>query len=451
MQILEVNMKKKNLPTILNNSLSEAIGIPETCGRELVGSSPLLDPYILAGDVSYSLLTMLPYTLSYAYKQYGFLRTAIDQPVEDAFSRGVQLESQTLSADQLEELKQTMEDYEDWEAIKDTFKWGYLFGGGVLIANTDQDTEKPLNRRALEGRRLNFIASDRWETTMLDPVAGAKESNFLFHEVTIDNSRTSLALGMNAPYYVRMRLQGWGLSFFEQTLPPIIQYLKSQGVMLELLDEAKIDVLKISNLSTTLMSNNGTNLVKRRVDIAAQNKNYKSMLVMDSQDDYQQKQLQMSGLADFNKEIRTMICAYLKIPESKIWGIGASGFSSGQDMLENYNTRIDSEIRPKIEKMIKWVVDLRCWQLFGREVPDLTIKWSPLRVLTGLDEQNQISQTFNNVFGMVDRGLMKPSEAMEFLKIKDIVTMDTAALNGDADDEYVAKQELIEDRSGNEF
>lgn len=436
--------------SILNNSLSEALSINPTMGQELVSTSPLLDPYILSGEVSYELITLLPYTLSYAYKQYGFLRTAIDQPIEDAFSRGVQLETETLSADELELLQQTMQDNDDWEAIKDTYKWGYLFGGGILIADTGQKSDKPLNKKALQNNRLEFIASDRWESTMIDPVAGAEDSNFLFHEQVINNSRTSLALGMNAPYYVRMRLQGWGLSFFEQCLPPIVQYLKSQGVMLELLDEAKIDVLKISQLSTTLMSNGGTSLIKRRVDIAAQNKNYKSMLVMDSQDDYQQKQLQMSGLADFNREIRTMICAYLKIPESKIWGIGASGFSSGQDMLENYNTRIDSEIRPKIEKMIKWVVDLRCWQLFGREVPDLTIKWSPLRVLTGLDEQNQISQTFNNVFGMVDRGLMKPSEAMEFLKRKDIVTMDTAALNGDADDEYIAKTELIQDRSGNE-
>lgn len=441
----------KKLPAKLNNSLSEALSLNPVYGQEIGNNSPMLEPYILSEDVSYQLLTMFPYTLSYAYKQYGFLRTAIDQPVEDAFSRGVHLESETLSPDELELLQQTMVDNDDWEAIKDTFKWGYLFGGGVLLANVPtQDPSKPLNKNSLNGRELNFIASDRWETTMIDPVAGAKNSNFLFHDITVDKSRTQLSLGVNSPYYVRLRLQGWGLSFFEQTLPPIIQFLKSQGVMLELLDEAKIDVLKISNLSTTLMSNNGTTLIKRRVDIAAQNKNYKSMLVMDSQDDYQQKQLQMGGLSDFNREIRTMICAYLKIPECKLWGIGASGFSSGQDMLENYNTRIDSEIRPKIEKMIKWVVDLRCWQLFGREVPDLTIKWTPLRVLTGLDEQNQISQTFNNVFGMVDRGLMKPSEAMEFLKIKDIVTMDTAALNGEADDEYIAKTELIQDRSGNE-
>lgn len=436
---------------VLENSLAEALAIPEPTGAPLVGKSNLVNSLQLGYDISYSLLSLMPYMLSYAYKQYGFLRTAIDQPVEDAFARGVNLESDTLDADELDLLKKKMEEEGDWEAIKDTMKWGYLFGGGVLIADTDQKYDAPLSESALYNKRLNFIASDRWESVMTDPVKGAEYSNFLFHGTTIDRSHTSLFLGVSAPYYVRMRLQGWGLSFFEQSLPPIVEYLKAQNVMLELLDESKIDVLKINGLSTTLMQKDGASLVSKRVDIAAKNKNYKSMLVMDTNDDYQQKQLQLGGIADFNREIRTMVSAYLKIPESKLWGTGASGFSSGADMLENYNTRIDSEIRPKALRLIKWVVDLRCLQLFGRKADDISIKWAPLRVLTGLDEQNKISQTFNNVFGMVDRGLMKPSEAMEYLKNQDIVTMDTAALNGEMDNEYIARTELIEDRSGNEF
>lgn len=436
---------------ILENSLSEALALPEPCGAPIVGKSNLVIADGLDYDVSINLITLRPYLLSYAYKQYGFLRTAIDQPVEDAFSRGVTLESDTLDSDELDLLTRTMEEEGDWEAIKDTMKWGYLFGGGVLIADTDQQMNAPMSESALEGKRLKFIASDRWETTMADPVGGVGYSNFLFHGETLDKSFTKTYLGLNSPYFVRMRLQGWGLSFFEQTLPPIVQYLKSQNVILELLDEAKTDIMKINNLATTLMQNNGTELIRKRVDVAARNKNYKSMLVMDSLDDYQQKQLQLGGIGELNREIRTMICAYLKMPESKIWGTGASGFSSGADMLENYNMRIDSEIRPRAQKLVKWVVDLRCMQLFGRTAGDLNIKWSPLRVLTGLDEQNKISQTFNNVFGMVDRGLMKPSEAMEYLKTQDIITMDTAALKGDADNEYIARTELIEDRSGNEF
>lgn len=436
-------MKKKSI----ENSLSEAIGVDQYTNDEV---SQIVSLRQIGDDISMNLLSLYPYVLSYAYKQYGFLQTAVDQPVEDAFRGGVDIESETLSPDELEELKQKMEDEEDWEAIKEAQKWGRLFGGGVLIANTDQVLKRPLNEKSLKGRRLQFIASDRWETTLLDPNAGAGHSDFLFHEEIINKSKVSLALGKKAPYYVRMRLQGWGLSIFEQSLPPLVQYLKSQNVMLELLDENKIDVLKINQLANTLNTKDGTAIIKKRVDIAAKNKNYKSMLVMDKEDDYQQKQLSIAGVADLNKEIRIMVAAYLRQPVSKIWGTGSSGFSSGEDDLENYNAMIESEIRPQSLKMIKWVVDLRCWQLFGRIVPDLTLKWQPLRVLTGLEEQQKIDQIFNNVFGMVDRGLMLPSEAMEYLKTKDIITMETKALKGESDEDYINKTELVEDKDVND-
>lgn len=429
----------------IENSLTEALDLPidNYGGSIITGQSAALNMATIGYNLSYNLLTLYPYPLSYAYKQYGFLQTAIDQPIEDAFRGGVKLDSATLSPDELELLTQTMEDNDDWEKIKEAQRWGRLFGGGLLIANTDQVSDKPLNEKKLYKSRLEFIPSDRWESVMLDPDAGALYSSFEFHGKNIDKSRVCLAIGKKAPYYVRMRLQGWGLSFFEQTLPPLIQYLKSQNVMLEILDESKIDILKISGLANTLLSKNGTEIVKRRVDVAAANKNYKSMLVMDAEDEYEQKQLSMAGLPELSKEIRIMIAAYLRQPVSKIWGTGSSGFSSGEDDLENYNAMIESEIRPQTLKMIKWVVDLRCMQLFGRKVPDLLIKWSPLRVLTGLEEQEKQDRIFNNVFGMVDRRLMLPSEAMEYLKKADIVTMDTKALKGEMDDDYVNRVDMI--------
>ena len=439
-------MAKQENPVRFENSLTEALSLPmENYGGSIItGKSATLNPWSLGYNISYNLLTLMPYPLSYAYKQYGFLQTAIDQPVEDAFRGGVKLDSSTLSADELELLSQTMEDNDDWEHIKEAQRWGRLFGGGLLIANTEQEADVPLDEKKLYNSKLEFVASDRWESVMSDPDAGALYSNFEFHGKNIDKSRVCLALGKKAPYYVRMRLQGWGLSFFEQTLPPLVQYLKSQNVMLEILDESKIDVLKISGLATTLMSKNGTELIKRRVDVAAANKNYKAMLVMDAEDEYEQKQLSIAGLPELSKEIRIMIAAYLRQPVSKIWGTGSSGFSSGEDDLENYNAMIESEIRPQTLKMIKWVVDLRCMQLFGRKVPDLLIKWSPLRVLSGLDEQNKKDQIFNNVFGMVDRRLMTPSEAMEYLKQEDIVTMETKALNGEFDDDYINRVDMID-------
>ena len=168
---------------------------------------------------------------------------------------------------------------------------------------------------------LSFIPADRWEATLVDPVAGAKESDFLFHGRTIDRSRAFVLFGKEAPYYIRLRLQGWGMSILEGVLPQFTDWIKAQDVILEMLDEAKIDIVKINQLAEILASAGGTNLIKQRLDIVSANKNYKSMIAMDAADDYQQKQMSFSGLPELLKEIRILIAYALRIPVSKLCGL----------------------------------------------------------------------------------------------------------------------------------
>lgn len=103
---------------------------------------------------------------------------------------------------------------------------------------------------------------------------------------------------------MRAQLQGWGLSIFEAIIPPLNEYLKAMGVSLELLDEAKIDVVKIFNLATVLTSPGGDEIIRKRLALVTQNKNYKSSIAMDTQDDYQQKQISFSGLPEMITQIQ---------------------------------------------------------------------------------------------------------------------------------------------------
>ena len=149
-----------------------------------------------------------------------------------------------------------------------------------------------------------------------------------------------------------------------------------------------------------------------------------------------------------NKKVE-ILEAYKSVYAKQFFLYTLNDVKYGIKKTPTYNTMIESEIRPQCLKMIKWVVDLRCMQLFGRKVPDLTIKWQPLRVLTGLEEQDKENKIFQNVFGMVDRQLMLPSEAMEYLKRKDIVTMETRALKKEADEDYLNRVDMIDDKGNN--
>ena len=411
----------KNFDNRINNGLGEALNLPNY-GNGI--NNPLLNAGIMINNTSPQLLTLNWIELTYFYKQNGFIQTAINQIVDDAFRNdGLIIDSKTLSTNELEELKQALIDNGDIDAIMDCIRWGQLYGGGVLIANTEQNFTIPLNKNNLKGRKLKFLASDRWQCqsngespeltktfTFCDTLDSVRKSG-----VIIDTSRVATFSGVKAPYQLRAMLQGWGLSIFEAIIPPLTQYLKAMNVTLELLDEAKIDVLKIFKLSNTLLAPNGERQIRKRLALVTDNKNYKSSIAMDKDDEYEQKQISFSGLPDMIVQIQYLVCAALKRPYSKIFGKGSSGFSSGEDDLENYNTIVDSEIRRPATNLIKWVVNLRCLQLFGRELTDFRPRWKPLRVMTEKEQADVNSKKLADYLALLEHQVMTPKQVAQKL------------------------------------
>lgn len=411
----------KNFDNRVNNGLGEALNLPNY-GNGI--NNPLLNAGIMINNTSPQLLTLNWIELTYFYKQNGFIQTAINQIVDDAFRNdGLIIDSKTLSTNELEELKQALIDNGDIDAIMDCIRWGQLYGGGVLIANTSQNFSAPLNKKILKGGKLKFLASDRWQCqsngespeltktfTFCDTLDSVRKAG-----VIIDTSRVATFSGVKAPYQLRAMLQGWGLSIFEAIIPPLTQYLKAMNVTLELLDEAKIDVLKIFKLSNTLLSPNGERQIRKRLALVTDNKNYKSSIAMDKDDEYEQKQISFSGLPDMIVQIQYLVCAALKRPYSKIFGKGSSGFSSGEDDLENYNTIVDSEIRRPATNLIKWVVNLRCLQLFGRELTDFRPRWKPLRVMTEKEQADVNSKKLADYLALLEHQVITPKQVAQKL------------------------------------
>ncbi|MBR5786520.1 MAG: DUF1073 domain-containing protein, partial [Clostridia bacterium] len=334
---------------------------------------------------------------------------------DDAFRNdGLIIDTKTLDTNELEELRQALIDNGDIEAVKDAIRWGQLYGGGTVMAQTEQDSELPLDEKQLKGAKLKFLSSDRWHCTTTGTNINVAEK-FIYTTtpgqydnaiMTFDKSRVGTFTGLKCPDHIRLIMQGWGLSIFEAIISPLTQYLKSMAVALELIDEAKIDVIKILNLADTLITPDGEALIRKRLNILTSNKNYKSSIAMDANDDYDQKQIHFSGLPEMIVQIQYLVCAALKRPYSKIFGKGSSGFSSGEDDLENYNTIVDSEIRTPANNLIKWVVNLRCLQLFGRTLPDFHPEWKPLRVMTEKEEAEINSRKTADYLQLCDRQIM---------------------------------------------
>jgi len=429
----------------VNNGLASALSLDEQSINSMNNPSPIYknaSPYILS-------LHYIP--LANTYKSNGFAATAVDLPVSDAFrDGGFEIDSDTLSPDEIQQLEEKMSDCNDVETLKDCLRWGRLYGGGCILVNTEQKADTPFNPETIKGKEVEFLAVDRWQCIPLASSLYLAEQFMLqdnLHnegkEIIFDKSRVFTFTGKTQPYYLRNLLQGWGASIFEDIIPQLNQYLKANSVILELLDEAKIDILKIAGLSDLLLSSEGESVVRRRVDIAAANKNYKSMLTMDANDDYDQKQLSFGSIDQMLEKIFLLICSCLRIPYSKIFGKGANGLGTGADLdIENYNAMINSDIRVPATKILKQMIDIRCFQLFGRKIPDLTVNWKPLRVMSEKEEAEIQAQKINSYIQLQQAGILSPKQVAEKLAVEKIVALSDEEINALSDE--VQADELSE-------
>lgn len=436
--------KQKN---IVNNGLASAVGVD--------GFSRDSYPFEIYTSANPILLTVDYVTITNTYKNNGFIKLAVDLPVDDAFREGgFTLDSGTLTAEELQELNEIVQE-NDIEPIKQLARWGRLYGGGVLLCNCNQKFDAPFNPETIYNKSVEFLACDRWQCY---PMASSlyQADKFVLQDLNlletdgdvdyVDKSRLKVFTGEVQPYYLRNQLQGWGVSLLESIIPQLDQYLKANRVILELLDEAKIDILKIFGLADVLMSKDGESAVKKRVSIFATQKNYKNVGVMDANDSYEQKTMSFAGLNQILEKIFLLICSSIRIPYSKAFGRGASGFSSGEDDLENYNAMVMSTVRVPIAPIIKWIAKIRACQKFGRAPSDLTLKWKPLRVLSDKEQQEVRTQKINSYVALLSSGVMTRKQVAEQLKKDNIIAFsedELKALENDSNFEEIEDESEI--------
>lgn len=388
-------------------------------------------------NMRWYLISNMRQPLNEAYVELGIVKTVVDVPVEDAFRGGMEYKSKELSADELNELHFTVEQEDDVGKMACAQKWNRLFGGAGVLIVTDQDPETELDIEALEqGDTLKFKDVDMWELFWDkqnfegdgEPIDDPSTDCYRYYGQTIHKSRVLLLKGIRAPSFIRPRLRGWGLSVVEVLVRSINQYLKANDLTFEVLDEFKIDIYKIKNLTSTLLSAEGVAAVHNRIRIANAQKNFQNAITMDSEDDFAQKELKFEGLAETMVGIRMQVASDLRMPLTKVFGISATGFSSGEDDIENYNAMVESSIRQPAKPHMITMAKLRCQVLFGYIPDDLTADFKPLRILSSEQEENVKNAQFNRALAAAQAGYMSQKEFKDGCNQKDLlpIQLDTS-------------------------
>lgn len=446
---MSTKKNKNSLPkkdvVLMNELVTMKNSLANLTSQLSFNQSQLSKPDTITLNANTQLISLQRPTLSYAYSTYGIIQTFVDQPVEDAFRGGIIIKSDNLDSEDIQDIQNYIAEHDILKEIKDLAKWTGLFGGGGMIINTpNQKGEKPLNINAInENTELSFKAADLWELspTNIPPQgenkpyypAGYFDPSFMYYGTNLDSSRVLLSKGKTAPSLIKPQLRGWGMSIVERAIRSINQYIKNNDLIFEMLDEAKIDIYSITGFNEALLAEGGADKIAKNLQMMNQVKNYQNAIIKDKEDDYEQKQINFAGLSEMLQQIRIGIAADLRMPMTKLFGLSASGFNSGEDDIENYNAMIESEYRGKFDNIIIQMLQLICKKLFDVIPDDLRIEYYPLRILGAEEEERVKSQQLNGVLQLYDRGLITSKEVKEELNQLDILRTD---LEIDEDEEF---------------
>ena len=414
--------RKIQTQTRIDNSLTSvaaALSTDPTYTNFASGGSQLSTYGTIAYSMNYSLVTMYRIILTYMYANLGLFQTAIQLPIQDGLAKGIKIESGQLDPDDIDDILDWFEDHDLWKHIEDFWTWVRLYGGAALVMNCDQEPDKPLNMRRLQNAPVEFYDIDRWQLS----VDSSSQNDFLsYDDMTdsdifylngqqIDRSHIILGMGKRAPSYVRRMLRGWGMSEGERMIRDLNNYLKTDDVLYEILDESKIDVYHIKDMANRMLTTGGSDLVTRRIKLANQMKNYVNALVLDKDEDFEQKSMTFTGLADVKRENRIGVASALRMPMTKLFGLSASGFSTGESDIDNYNQMVQSEIQLKIKPVIRQCIELACYNLYGY-CPDFRFSFPKLKETPALESAQIKESRGNTILSLFDRGIVTDGKAI---------------------------------------
>lgn len=379
-------------------------------------------------------VTMNRALLSQTYLEHGIVQVLIDQPIDDAFRGGIIIRCPEISVYEIKDIESYLDRKQVLLAYAQALKWARLYGGAGILINAGQDMSKPLRIGSItEKTPLEFYAADRWELSYspqgmstLDQLAQDDTIdcpyNYYGHKIHKDN--IIKLKNKDAPSLIRGQFGGWGVSELEKIIRSYNQYLKHQNVIYEVMDESKIDVFKISGFNSSIATKDGATKTANRITAASQIKNYQNALVLDSEDEYEQKTLAFAGLSEILTQIRIGLACDLRMPMTKLFGISSAGFNSGEDDIENYNSMIESDIRSKVKTGMNTILKIVSQKVLGYIPENMDFEFKPLRMMTNKEESMMKTESLSRIVTAVNGGLCPTETAVELINNEKIFSID---------------------------
>ena len=360
------------------------------------------------------------------YRGDGFARKIVDLPAKEMMRNGF-----TIQGDPEGLVQARFQEIGIHKAVLKTLKWSRLFGGGlgVLGLKDGLDLWKPLNERGLQSiefmhvfdrYRVQWTTADLYDDPMnpkfgkpkiytVSPIGVGK--TFRVHE-----TRTVIIDGLEVADQDRQSNQGWGDTYIQPAFDQLRQFAAVYGGAELIIEDFIQAVLSIKNLQDMLTTPEGTELVKKRLEMMDLSRHILHIKLLDAEgEQYKKESSSVAGLSDLMDRFAFSLSGVTGIPATKLLGRSPAGMNAtGESDIRNWYDDLSAEQ----EAILSPVYERLCYLQFisktggfgGKEPESWTIEWNPLYQLTEKEQAELYKATAEGDRAYIDAGVLDPAE-----------------------------------------
>lgn len=172
---------------------------------------------------------------------------------------------------------------------------------------------------------------------------------------------------------------GWGDSVLLAAMPAVRHYDETMGNVVSLVYEAKIDVINIPNLMSSLADKNYERLLLERLRMAATAKGINGTLILDGGETHSSKSANFSTLPDIIAKTEQGAAGAFDIPVTRMFGQSSSGLgANGEENTRNYYDNVASSQKLDLKPAMSVLDEALIRSALGARPKEIHYNWAPL-------------------------------------------------------------------------
>lgn len=368
-------------------------------------------------------------SLDAAYQTSWLARAIVDYPAED-----MTREWRTIKCDDADLIRAEEDRLQLPAMTSEAASWARLYGGAGILMLTNQPLDKPLNPKKIKkGDLYRLLVVDRFDMTAMDlNQTNILAANYLqpeFYTIAAGAQQihwTHFARfpGAKLPRRQRAQTQGWGDSELRKCLDDVMDIVASKDGIAELLQEANVDILTRQGLSDELASDQD-DAITARYALFSMMKSSINMALLDGEEKYDRKTLDLAGVAPVLDLLMTWISGAADIPVTRLFGTSAKGLNAtGEGDMDNYFNALSSKRLVQIDPGLRMLDEVLVRSATGRWIEDFNYVWNPFKQpdIVQIAQANKANAETDILY--MDAGVIATSQVQRRLQAAELYQFD---------------------------